>query len=191
MKKDRGTCNEMAARGVRELMHGLGYTIEGNPHLEGTPMRVAKALAEITTPVEFTFTTFPNDGMNEMVIVKNVPFYSLCAHHLLPFFGVAHVAYIPNKTLCGISKLARAVEFYAKGLCIQEEITDKVATMVETELSPKGVAVVLEAEHLCMTMRGVQKPGTKTVTAAMRGVFLDNGNLARQEFYSVIGNSRT
>lgn len=176
---------EEIEEGARRLLWGMGYDIEG-PHLVGTPERVARALVELTSPTEFEFTTFPNDGTDQMVVVKDIPFYSLCAHHMLPFVGVAHVSYIPSESLCGLSKLARTVEYFSKGLCIQEEITTNIADYIVERLQPLGVAVVLEATHMCMTMRGVQKPGAKTTTAAMRGVFLDNDEGARQEFYDII-----
>lgn len=174
---------ELCAKRLLEL---LGQNLD-NDHMRETPMRMVKALDELTTCAPFKFTVFPNDeGINEMVISTHIPFYSLCAHHLLPFFGFAHVAYIPQTKIVGISKLARCVEHYARGFQIQESLTHQVATRLEDELQPLGVAVVLEAEHLCMTMRGVQKPGAQTITSAMRGVFLDPEKHARQEFLKLI-----
>jgi GTP cyclohydrolase I len=159
---------------------------DNDPHLGNTPTRFAKMLRELTTPEQFEFTTFPNRGTDEMVIVKDIPFYTLCAHHVIPFFGVAHVAYIPEAEVAGLSKLARTVQLFAKGLNVQEELTQTVANYIEEQLQPKGVAVVMVAEHLCMTMRGVQVPGTKTTTSCMKGVFSDHDRMARAEFLELI-----
>lgn len=160
---------------------------DDNEHLEKTPIRFAKMLHELTHPEEFDFTVFSNKlDVNEMVVVRDIPFYSFCAHHILPFFGKAHVAYIPDALMCGLSKIPRLVQYTAKGLWVQELLTDMIALRMEEELHPKGLAVVMEAEHLCMTMRGVQVPGSKTTTSSMQGVFLDPGKHARHEFLSLI-----
>jgi len=180
------TTRQSAETCVADLLVYLGQDIN-NDHMHDTPKRVVKAFEELTTCEPFNFTTFPNDEQfNEMIISTHIPFYSLCAHHLLPFFGHAHIAYIPQDRIVGISKLARCVEHYARGFQIQESLTHQVASRLETELDPLGVAVVLEAEHLCMTMRGVEKPGAQTITSAMRGVFLDPQKLARNEFLKLI-----
>jgi GTP cyclohydrolase I len=155
-------------------------------HLKRTPERFAKMLSELTTPESFDFTVFESD-VDEMVIVRNIPFYTFCAHHILPFHGVAHIAYIPNGKICGISKLARTVEYFSRDLNVQEELTSHIADFLTERLEPLGVGVVMEAEHLCMTMRGVEVPGAKTVTSSMTGVFRDPMKDARSEFLSLIG----
>lgn len=154
-------------------------------HLVETPARYAKMMRELTTSDEFTFTTFesPHD---EMIILSPIPFYSLCAHHLVPFFGEAHVAYIPQGRIVGLSKIARVVKYYSRGLWVQEDLSYTIADVLEQELKPRGTAVVMKAEHLCMTMRGVQSPGTKTTTSVMKGVFLDPEKRAREEFLQLI-----
>jgi GTP cyclohydrolase I len=134
------------------------------------------------TPRPFDMTTVPNDeGYDELVVVRSIPVQSLCEHHLLPFVGVAHVAYLPGERIVGLSKLARVVEYYARALQVQERLTVQIADWLERELEPRGVGVVLEAEHMCMTLRGVQKPGTKTVTSALHGLVRDDPR-TRQEF---------
>ena len=157
-----------------------------DPHLKQTPTRFAKMLRELTTPEPFEFTTFPNNGTDEMVVVKDIPFYTLCAHHVIPFFGVAHVAYIPGEEIVGLSKLARVVRHFSSALNVQEELTQTIANYLADGLRPVGVAVVMEAEHLCMTMRGVQVPGTRTTTSCMLGAFGDHTRQARSEFLSLI-----
>lgn len=177
-----------------DAVSDLLETIGEEPEREGlvdTPLRVAKMYDEIFSgykmnPDDILQTTFNDEAHQEMVIVKEIPFYSHCEHHMVPFFGIAHVAYIPNGGVVGISKLARLVDCYAKRLQIQERMTSSIADDIMRVLQPLGAAVLIEAEHLCMTMRGVQKPGTKTVTSAMRGVFLDDTNNARMEFLNLI-----
>jgi GTP cyclohydrolase I len=160
-------------------------------HLAETPERLAKLLIDMTTPEQFNFTVFDNTEMiDQMVCVSNIPFYSLCRHHVVPYFGVAHVAYIPAQKICGISKLARAVHYHAKGLTVQEHLTNDIGDDLENKLAPKGVAVVMEAEHLCMTMRGVKAAGTSTETSYMQGVFLDPEKQARQEFFELVRSKR-
>jgi len=124
---------------------------------------------------------------NDLVLEKDITFYSLCEHHLMPFFGKAHVAYIPNGKVVGLSKLARTVEVFAKRLQIQEKMTDQIADAIMKELSPKGVMIMIEAEHMCMTMRGVKKPGSKTVSVATRGVF-EQDALLQQQFFNMLQN---
>ena len=162
--------------GVRLMLEGMGE----DPDREGlqkTPARVARALEECCAglyedPAPLFETSFDAD-CHDMVIVRDIPFYSMCEHHLLPFFGVAHVAYIPGRDgrVCGISKLARVVDIYARRPQLQERLTSQVATAIEQYPKPEGVLVVMEAEHLCMTMRGARKPGSKTTTSAVRGGF--------------------
>jgi GTP cyclohydrolase I len=160
---------EGAERAVADLLAALGYPVEGE-HRARTPQRVASALAEMLTPTAFLPTTFPNDeGYDELVVARQVPFRSLCEHHLLPFSGVAHVGYLPGARIIGLSKLARVVEHFAAGLQVQERLTQQVADWLEGHLAPRGVGVVLEAEHLCMSLRGVRATGSRTVTSALRG----------------------
>ncbi|MDQ2676968.1 MAG: GTP cyclohydrolase I FolE [Actinomycetota bacterium] len=173
---------ELAAR---DLLVALGADLDSE-HLRETPRRVAKAYGELLSPRPFNATTFPNDeGYDELVIVGEIPFQSLCAHHLLPFQGKAHVAYLPGERLVGLSKLARVVELYARRLQLQERLTTQVADWLDEHLEPRGVGVVLEAEHLCMSLRGVQTAGAKTVTSALRGLVRDDSR-TRQEFLSLI-----
>ena len=177
---------EGAADAVRRLLAALGQDVD-SPHLQDTPRRVATAYAELLTPEPFTLTTFPNDGeYDELVLVRDVPFRSLCEHHLLPFHGVAHIGYLPADRIVGLSKLARVVEHYAGGLQVQERLTQQIADCLEQHLRPTGVAVVLEAEHLCMSVRGVRAAGARTVTSALRGVLRDR-TATRQEFFALAG----
>jgi GTP cyclohydrolase I len=174
-----------AERAAHDLLVALGADLESD-HLRETPRRVAKAYAELLTPRPFNPTTFPNDeGYDELVIVGEIPFQSLCAHHLLPFQGKAHVGYLPGERLVGLSKLARVVELYSRRLQLQERLTTQVADWLEEHLQPRGVGVVLEAEHLCMSLRGVQTAGSNTVTSALRGAVKDDAR-TRQEFLSLI-----
>jgi GTP cyclohydrolase IA len=160
---------DSAADGVHQMLTALGIDVEAEG-LRETPLRVAKAYAELLTPQPFTATTFPNDeGYDELVVARTIPFHSLCEHHLIPFVGVAHVAYLPGSRIVGLSKLARVVEHFARRLQLQERMTVQIADWLEQELSPRGVGVVLDAEHFCMTLRGVQKPGARTTTSALRG----------------------
>lgn len=156
------------------------------PDMIDTPKRWAKMMSELTTPKEFEFTTFDAGKNQEMVIVTDIPYASICAHHLIPFFGKCHIAYIPRKKLAGLSKLPRTVKYFMRAPQVQEELTSQIADFLEQKLDPRGVAVVMKGEHLCMSLRGVETPGTLTVTSAMRGVFLDNSNNARQEFLRLI-----
>lgn len=173
-----------AEAAVAELLEALGIDVEERG-LQDTPGRVARMYRELLTPRPFNPTTFPNtDGYDELVIAKAIPFSSLCEHHLLPFHGVAHVGYIPGTSIVGLSKLARIVEHYSRNLQVQERMTKQIATWLEDHLNPKGVGVVLEAEHQCMTIRGVQAAGTKTVTSAMTGLLRDDAK-TREEFLSL------
>lgn len=156
-------------------------------HGEGTPRRFAAMLAELTTPKVFEFKTFPADGAQDMVVMHNIPFVSVCNHHVIPFVGHAWIGYVPDQKLVGLSKLARAVHYYAKALQVQERLTVQVANFLEDNLEPLGLAVLMEAEHMCMTIRGVQTPGTITTTSTMRGVFADHSRTAKSEFLSIIG----
>jgi GTP cyclohydrolase IA len=179
---------DAARRAALELLRALGADPDRDG-LQDTPRRVAEAYAELLTPRPFRATTFPNeDGYDELIVARSIPFHSLCMHHLLPFHGVAHVGYLPGERILGLSKLGRVVEFFSRDLQIQERLTTQVADWLERELEPKGVGVVLEAEHMCMSLRGVQKLGAKTVTSAMRGLLRDDPR-TRNEFLSL--TSRT
>ena len=176
--------------GVRLILEGVGE----DPQREGlldTPARVARMYEEIFAgltedPARHFEVTF-DEHHEEMVLVRDIPFYSMCEHHLVPFFGVAHVAYIPasDGRICGLSKLARLVEAYAKRPQVQERLTSQVADTLIEQLNPQGVIVVLEAEHMCMSMRGVKKPGSKTITSAVRGIF-ERSQATRSEALSLI-----
>jgi GTP cyclohydrolase I len=166
---------------ARRLLRALGADLE-DESLRETPRRVAASLAEMLTPKPFEATTFPNDeGYDELVIARSIPFHSLCEHHVLPFFGVAHVGYLPGERIIGLSKLGRVVEMFARRLQVQERMTVQVARWLEDVVAPRGVGVVLEAEHLCMSLRGVHKPGTRTVTSALLGCVRDDAR-TREEF---------
>ncbi|KQV08439.1 GTP cyclohydrolase [Leifsonia sp. Root112D2] len=175
-----------AVRAVAELLQAFGRDVS-SPHLSATPRRVVDAFEELLTPVDFDLTTFPNDeGYDELVLVKDIPFHSLCEHHLLPFRGVAHIAYLPGERILGLSKLARVLEYFARDLQVQERLTIQVADWLQENLSPRGVGVVLEAEHMCMSLRGVQVAGTTTVTSALHGTIRDDAR-ARSEFFALAG----
>jgi GTP cyclohydrolase I len=176
--------HEALERAARDLLRALGADVDIGA-LEETPRRVADAYAELLTPQPFRATTFPNDeGYDELIVARAIPFHSLCMHHLLPFHGVAHIGYLPGERIIGLSKLGRVVELFSRDLQIQERLTTQIAGWLEDELEPKGVGVVLEAEHLCMSLRGVQKLGAKTVTSALRGVVRDDAR-TRQEFLAL------
>lgn len=176
---------------VRLILEAIGE----DPNREGlldTPKRVAKMYEEVFSGLnedpERYFETIFSEDHEELVLVKDIPFYSMCEHHLVPFFGKAHVAYLPqNGRITGLSKLARAVEAVSKRPQLQERITSTIANAIMDKLEPHGVMVVVEAEHMCMTMRGVKKPGSKTVTTAVRGIFKDDSN-ARSEVLTLINN---
>jgi GTP cyclohydrolase IA len=176
--------HDAVQRAARDLLRALGGDVDADA-LEETPRRIADAYAELLTARPFRATTFPNDeGYDEVIVARSIPFHSLCMHHLLPFHGVAHVGYLPGERIIGLSKLGRVVEFFSRDLQIQERLTTQVADWLERELEPKGVGVVLEAEHMCMSLRGVQKLGSKTVTSALRGLVRDDVR-TRQEFLAL------
>jgi GTP cyclohydrolase IA len=171
-------------RAAQELLRALGTDVD-DESLSETPRRMADAYAELLTPQPFRATTFPNeDGYDQLIVARAIPFHSLCMHHLLPFHGVAHIGYLPGERIIGLSKLGRVVELFARDLQIQERLTTQIARWLQRELEPKGVGVVLEAEHLCMSLRGVQKLGAKTVTSALHGAVRDDGR-TRQEFLAL------
>ena len=171
-----------AERAVRDLLLALGRD-PSSPHLADTPRRVAESFTEMLTPREFDLTTFPNDeDYDELVLVRNIPVQSLCEHHMLPVTGVAHVGYLPGDRILGLSKLARVVELFARDLQVQERLTVQVANWLREHLAPKGVGVVIEAEHLCMSMRGVRARGSRTTTSSVHGVLREDA-ASRQEFF--------
>jgi GTP cyclohydrolase I len=173
-----------AERAVADLLVALGADVQ-DEGLRETPRRMAEAYAELLSPRPFRPTTFPNEeGYDELVVVRSIPFHSLCMHHMLPFHGVAHVGYLPGRRIVGLSKLARVVELFARDLQVQERLTTQIADWVQEHLEPKGVGVLLEAEHLCMSLRGVQKFGAKTVTSALHGLVRDDAR-TRQEFLAL------
>ena len=178
---------EVAAR-FRAAFEALGLDLS-DPNLVGTDLRVARAYRELFSGLyagaEPFLRTFPNaEGYSEMVAVTGIPFHSLCAHHLLPFFGTAHVAYLPKERIVGLSKLARVVEFYARRPQVQERMTEQIIDLLETRLTPAGAMVVVQARHFCMEMRGVSKTGSITTTSAIRGAFEDSRT--RQEFLDLL-----
>jgi len=175
-----------AQRAVADLLVALGRDPR-SAHLADTPRRVAHAYAEMLTPREFELTTFPNDeGYDELVLAKGIPVQSLCEHHLLPFHGVAHVGYLPGERILGLSKLARVVELFARDFQVQERLTKQVADWLQDHLEPKGVGVVIEAEHQCMSLRGVRATGSRTVTSSLHGILRENPS-SRQEFFALTG----
>lgn len=168
----------------KEILKHLGEDVE-REGLRETPQRYIKFMTEFLKAENYNFTTFDAESSDEMIIQTNIPFYSVCEHHVAPFFGTANVAYIPNGKIVGLSKLARTVDFYANRLQNQERITTQIAERIQSELDPKGVAVSLKAQHLCMCMRGVKKYDTWTTTSKLLGIFKDDDK-ARNEFLSFI-----
>ncbi|WP_116452405.1 GTP cyclohydrolase I FolE [Blastococcus litoris] len=178
-----------AERAVADLLRALGRDPD-DPHLADTPRRVADAFAELLTPASFDLTTFPNDGgYDELVMATAIPVQSLCEHHLLPFTGVAHIGYLPGERILGLSKLARVLDLFARDLQVQERLTQQVADWLQENLAPRGVGVVIEAEHLCMTLRGVRARGSRTTTSALHGVLREDAR-SRQEFFALSGGGR-
>jgi len=184
---------ESIAEAMRRILTLLGEDPE-RPGLSGTPERFEKALRYLTSGYQQDVKKVLNGALfdvpyDEMVIVKDIELFSLCEHHLLPFFGVCHVAYLPNRKVVGLSKIPRLVNMFARRLQVQERLTSQVAEALMGHLEPRGVAVVVEARHLCMAMRGVEKQHSQTVTSAMLGEFRENPR-ARAEFLSLIGKEK-
>jgi len=178
-----------AERSARALLEALGVDLEDESRRD-TPRRMARMYAELLTPPPFTATTFPNDGgYDELVVATGIPFHSLCEHHFLPFTGIAHVGYLPGDRIVGLSKLARVVEHFARLPQVQERLTTQIAGWLDAQLSPVGVGVLVEAEHLCMTLRGVQAPGTTTVTSSLLGTLRDDPR-SRSEFLALARPAR-
>ena len=182
---------------IESIILDLLKEIGEDPEREGlqkTPHRVAKSWTTFAkgykqTPEEVVGDAVFNEQCDEVIAVKDIDFFSLCEHHLLPFKGVAHVGYLPEKKIIGLSKIPRIVDIYARRLQVQERLTQQVADALQDVLNPKGVAVVIEAEHLCMQMRGVEKKSSFMITSAVRGAFREN-NKTREEFLSIIGKRR-
>jgi len=176
---------EGAARAARDFLEALGVSC-ASPGMARSAVRMAEAYAEMLTPRNFEMTTFGNDeGYDQLVVVKAIPVQSVCEHHLLPFLGLAHVAYLPGERILGLSKVARVVEMFARRPQVQERLTQQVADWLDTHLRPKGVGVVVEAEHTCMTLRGVRASGALTRTSALAGVLREDAS-ARAEFFAVL-----
>jgi GTP cyclohydrolase I len=181
---DTGVDLAAAERAAEEFLVALGIRLDSES-LRHTPERMARAYAELFTPRPFDLTTFPNDeGYDELVLTRSIPVRSVCEHHLLPFVGVAHVGYLPGERILGLSKLARVVEHFACRPQVQERLTKQVADWLADQLRPKGVGVVIEAEHSCMTLRGVQAIGSNTVTSTLLGTLREDAR-SRQEFFAL------
>jgi GTP cyclohydrolase I len=179
-------------KGVKLILEGIGESPE-RPGIKDTPVRIAALYEEIFsglhTPTEEILSPIEGESHDEMVLLKDIPFYSVCEHHLLPFIGKAHVAYIPSKgKIVGLSKLAQAVEIFAKRPQVQERLTTQLADLIMRKLKPKGAMVIIDAEHLCLSMRGVKKPGARTVTSAVRGIFRTKDS-TRLELLELINKS--
>lgn len=193
--KKKEVDREKIAAAVKDILEAIGEDPE-REGLVGTPMRVARMYEEILAGMEQSAEThlsvqFSEENYDDMIIVKDIPVYSMCEHHMMPFFGVAHIAYIPkNGKVTGLSKIARTVECFARRLQIQERMTAQIADAIVQVLDPHGVLVIVEAEHMCMTMRGVNKPGSVTVTSAVRGYFKTSA-ATRNEAIGLIHQERT
>ncbi|HET9872622.1 MAG TPA: GTP cyclohydrolase I FolE [Propionibacteriaceae bacterium] len=185
-----GDTNLVAAeRAAFAFLTALGVNL-GSESMAATPGRMARAYAEMFSPRPFDLTTFPNDaGYDELIIARSIPMQSVCEHHLLPFIGVAHIGYLPGERILGLSKLARVVELFARRPQVQERLTQQIADWLEEHVAPRGVGVVVEAEHLCMTVRGVRAADTNTVTSALHGQ-LRNDSSSRAEFFSLVASGR-
>lgn len=177
-----------AEQSAADFLDALGVEIDSEA-MADTPRRMAAAYVEMLTARSFDLTTFPNDaGYDELVVARAIPVHSVCEHHMLPFLGVAHVGYLPGKRILGLSKLARVVEFFAHRPQVQERLTKQVADWLDAKLAPRGVGVVIEAEHLCMTMRGVRSSGANTVTSTMLGTLREDPR-SRAEFLDLTSRS--
>jgi GTP cyclohydrolase I len=173
-----------AERAAADFLHALGVDTSGEA-MSGTPGRMARAYAEFFSPRPFNLTTFPNEeGYDELVLARNIPMRSVCQHHLLPFTGVAHVGYLPGDRILGLSKLARIVEHFAARPQVQERLTKQIADWLTEQLDPRGVGVVIEAEHTCMTLRGVRAAGSNTVTSTLLGTLREDAR-SRNEFFAL------
>lgn len=187
-----GIDKDAIQKAVLSILRAIGESPEREGLVE-TPRRIADMYEELFAgiqmdPLELLTTGFDEEHHKEMVVVKDIPFGAMCEHHLMPFHGVAHVGYIPQGRIVGISKIARVVEVFARRPQVQERLTSQIADVLMEGLKARGAAVVLEAEHLCMTMRGVKKPGSRVITSATRGIFRENPS-TRAEFFSILGRS--
>ena len=175
-------------KGVRLILEGIGEDLQ-RPGIKETPSRVAEMYAEIfsglNTPEDELLKTIEGESHDEMILIKDIPFYSVCEHHLLPFIGKAHIAYIPSGKIVGLSALAKALEHFAKRPQVQERLTTQLADLIMHKLKAKGAMVVIDADHLCMSMRGIKKPGSRTVTSAVRGTFRTKAS-TREEMLELI-----
>jgi GTP cyclohydrolase I len=179
-----------AERAAFGFLTALGVELD-NESMAATPARMARAYAELFSPRPFDLTTFPNDaGYDEMIVARSIPVHSVCEHHLLPFVGVAHVGYLPGERILGLSKLARVVELFARRPQVQERLTKQVADWLQQNVAPRGVGVVVEAEHLCMSLRGVRAAEATTVTSALHGQLRDDA-ASRSEFFALVVPSRS
>jgi GTP cyclohydrolase I len=178
-----------AEQAARQFLEALGVALDDEAVRE-TPARMARGYAELLTARPFRLTTFPNDeGYDELVLARDIPIQSVCEHHLLPFVGVAHIGYLPGRRILGLSKLARVAEHFARRPQVQERLTKQIADWLTEHLAPQGVGVVIEAEHTCMTLRGVRATGSKTVTSTLLGT-LRSDAASRQEFLALTGVHR-
>jgi GTP cyclohydrolase IA len=185
VKPSSGVDLVAAEQAASAFLVALGVDLDSES-LAATPARMARAYAELFSPRPFDLTTFPNDaGYDELIIARSIPVQSVCEHHLLPFVGVAHVGYLPGERILGLSKLARVVELFARRPQVQERLTQQVADWLQDQLAPRGVGVVIAAEHLCMTVRGVRAAGTNTITSALHGQ-LRSDAASRAEFFALI-----
>ena len=189
LKKKNRMDLEKIKKAVTLLLEGIGED-PGRPGLVRTPERVAKMCEEIfaglETPSEELLKPIEGESHDEMVLLKDIPFYSVCEHHLLPFIGKAHIAYIPEGRIVGLSDLAKALEHLAKRPQVQERLTAQLADMIMNAIKPRGAMVIIDAEHLCMNMRGIKKPGSRTVTSAVRGIFRTRAT-TREEMLALVG----
>ncbi|MCI0469075.1 MAG: GTP cyclohydrolase I FolE [Nitrospirae bacterium] len=184
--------NKKIEEGVRLILEGIGEDVK-RPGIKETPGRISKMCADIFSGLETEdkdlLKPIAGESHDEMVLLKDISFYSVCEHHLLPFIGKAHIAYIPAKKIVGLSELPKALEFLAKRPQVQERLTAQLADMIMERLKPRGCMVVIDAEHLCMSMRGIRKPGSRTVTSAVRGIFRTKQS-TREEMLSLIHRNR-
>ena len=187
-KPEKSIDTKRIANAVKEILLAIGEDV-GREGLKSTPTRVADMYCELLggmreNPKEHLHSVF-TENYDEIVLLRDIPFYSICEHHLMPFIGSAHVAYLPSGAVLGVSKLARIVDCFARRLQVQERLTDQIANFIMTSLKPKGVAVVIEASHSCMTIRGIKKPGSVMVTSSLRGIFRKDPR-SRNEVMSLI-----
>jgi GTP cyclohydrolase IA len=185
VKPSSGVDLVAAEQAAAAFLEALGVDLD-TENLAATPARMARAYAEMFSPRPFDLTTFPNDaGYDELIIARSIPLHSVCEHHLLPFVGIAHVGYLPGERILGLSKLARVVELFARRPQVQERLTQQIADWLQDQLAPRGVGVVIAAEHLCMTVRGVRAAGANTITSALHGQ-LRSDAASRAEFFTLI-----